>query len=328
VYRDAIAAPAAAWIWNAEPRHHRFPRTAHGRLAQAGSGGVRVEVEASKDDKGENFPVASVLIAPRHRATVLAFYTFARAADDIADSATLTAEEKIRRLDLFEATLLGRSDAAASALPLRAALAKTGLTPRHAQDLLVAFRMDATKRRYASFDELMDYCRYSAAPVGRFVLAAHGEPETTWPANDALCAALQIINHLQDCGKDFREIDRVYVPQDALARHGADVALLGGSVSSPALRATLRDVALRTAPLVDLGATLSPQVRDWRLRLETAIIARLAAKLNGWLLARDPLSQPVHLSKPGALWQAMLGAGGSLLRRAPAARPYASVDRA
>ena len=289
---------------------------------------MSVEVEASKDDKGENFPVASVLIAPRHRATVLAFYTFARAADDIADSPTLPAAEKIRRLDLFEATLLGRSDTAASALPLRAALETTGLTPRHAQDLLVAFRLDATKTRYASFDELMDYCRYSAAPVGRFVLAAHGEPETTWPANDALCAALQIINHLQDCGKDYRAIDRVYVPLDLLARHGAEVGALGATAASPALRATLRDLAQRTAPLVRHGATLSPQVGDWRLRLETAVIARLAAKLNGWLLERDPLKDRVHLSKAGALWQAVLGAGGGLLARAPAPAPRPSADRA
>ena len=288
---------------------------------------MSVEVAATKDDKGENFPVASVLIAPRHRATVLAFYTFARAADDIADSADLPADEKLRRLDLFEATLLGTSDAASPALPLRAALARTGLTPRHAQDLLVAFRMDATKLRYADMDELMHYCRYSAAPVGRFVLATHGEAETTWPANDALCAALQIINHLQDCGKDFRQIDRVYLPQDMLARHGARTEYLGAARATPALRATLRDLAERTAPLVRHGAEMSPMVHDWRLRLETAIIARLAAKLNNRLLARDPLSEPVHLSKPGALWQALLGAGGSLLTPRAAA-PKPSLDRA
>ncbi len=287
---------------------------------------MSVEVAASKDDKGENFPVASILIAHQHRATVLAFYTFARAADDIADSPTLPPDEKIRRLDLFEATLLGQSDAAASALPLRAALAKTGLTPRHAQDLLVAFRMDATKLRYADFGELMHYCRYSAAPVGRFVLAAHGESETTWPANDALCSALQIINHVQDCGKDFRAIDRVYVPRDMLAAHGASTGDLGAAAATPALRACLHDLATRNAALVAEGATLSPQVRDWRLRLETAIIARLAGKLNGWLERRDPLSEPVHLSKTGALWQAVLGAAGSLAT--PQATPRASLDRA
>ena len=290
---------------------------------------VTIEVEASKDDKGENFPVASVLIAPRHREAVLAFYRFARAADDIADSSTLPADEKLRRLDAFEDTLLGRSDAVAAALPLRASLAKTGVAARHAQDLLVAFRLDATKLRYDNFDELAHYCRYSAAPVGRYVLDVHGEAETTWPANDALCAALQIINHLQDCGKDFREIDRVYVPLDMLDRHGADVAMLGAQKASAPLRACLRDLAERNAQLVAYGRQLPPQVRDWRLRLETAIIGRLAARLNGWLLTRDPLSEVVHLSKGAALWQAVLGAGGSLLAGRDASAPArASVHEA
>lgn len=285
-----------------------------------------VEVTASKDDKGENFPVASHLIAPRHRAPVLAYYKFARAADDIADSATLPADEKIRRLDLFEETLLGRCDAVASALPLRAELARTGITPRHALDLLVAFRMDATKLRYANFDELLHYCRYSAAPVGRFVLDVHGESQATWPANDALCSALQIINHLQDCGKDYREINRVYVPEDLLARHGATVEMLGANAASPALLACLREVARRNAALVEAGLTFSPQVRDWRLRLETAIIGRLSRKLNDWLLTRDPLRERVHLSKPEAAWQALLAVGGSLLAHPRGPAPLA--DRA
>ena len=271
-----------------------------------------VEVAASKDEKGENFPVASRLIAARHRATILAFYQFARAADDIADSPTLPAEEKIRRLDAFEQTLLGHADTATAALPLRAALARTGVTARHAQDLLVAFRMDVTKLRYADFDELLHYCRYSAAPVGRFVLDVHGESERTWPANDALCSALQIINHVQDCGKDFRQIDRVYIPTDMIERHGATPSMLGGDKASPALLACLHEVAQRNAALVTQGRSFSPQVRDWRLRLETAIIGRLAAKLNDWLLVRDPLSDAVHLSKSGALWQALLAAAGSL----------------
>ena len=284
-----------------------------------------LDVAASKDGSGENFPVASVLIAPKQRATVMAFYGFARAADDIADSPTLSAEEKIRRLDLFEATLLGRSDAATSALPLRKALAETGLTPRHALDLLVAFRMDATKLRYADFDELLHYCRYSAAPVGRFVLAAHGESEATWPANDDLCTALQIINHVQDCGKDYRTIDRVYLPQDRLSAYEITIEALGADRASPGLRALLREMAERTAPLITHGAAMSPQVRDWRLRLETAIIARLAAKLNGWLMVRDPLSQPVHLSKAGALWQAVLGASGSVIAQR---RPHPTTSQA
>ena len=203
------------------------------------------------------------------------------------------------------------------------------MTPRHAQDLLVAFRLDATKLRYANFGELLHYCRYSAAPGGRFVLDVHGESEGTWPANDALCAALQIINHMQDCGKDFREIDRVYIPTDVLDRHGATVEMLGEAKASPVLRASLRDLAGSNAELVAQGRRFSPQVCDWRLRLETAIIGQLAAKLNGWLLVRDPLSETVHLSKAGAIWQALLGAAGSL--SAPRTRrpaPRVSPDRA
>lgn len=292
------------------PRRANRPRPISVRRSVSHS--LNVEVAATKDETGENFPVASVLIAPRHRSAVLAFYRFARSADDVADSEHLSAEEKVRRLDLFEDTLLGRSDDVAAALPLRDALARTGVTSRHAQDLLVAFRMDATKLRYADFGELMHYCRYSAAPVGRFVLDVHGESQSTWPANDALCSALQIINHIQDCGKDFRRIDRVYLPSDLLRKHGATLAMLGEAKAAPPLRSALRDLAVLNGALVSHGRTFSPQVRDWRLRLETAVIGQLAAKLNTRLMKRDPLSEPVHLSKPGAAWQALLGIGASL----------------
>jgi squalene synthase HpnC len=163
-----------------------------------------VDIQPSKTHRGENFPVASLLIHPRHRETILAFYRFARTADDVADHSSLPEDEKLARLDRLEETLLGQSDAAADALPLRRALAARGRPPRHAQDLLKAFRMDVTKRRYRDWEDLIGYCTYSAMPVGRFVLDVHGESRTTWPASDALCAALQIINHLQDCGADYR----------------------------------------------------------------------------------------------------------------------------
>ncbi len=132
-------------------------------------------ITPSKTHRQENFPVASMLIAPRHRATILAYYRFARGADDVADSSSLAPDAKLARLDLFEATLTGRSEAVEAALPLRAVLAGRMLLARHALDLLRAFRMDAVKHRYANWSELMDYCTYSAAPVGRFVLDVHGE---------------------------------------------------------------------------------------------------------------------------------------------------------
>ncbi|HET6374994.1 MAG TPA: squalene synthase HpnC, partial [Methylocella sp.] len=283
-------------------------------------------VAPTKTHRGENFPVASLLIAPRHRPVILAFYRFARAADDIADSPELSPDTKLEGLALFEETLLGKSDAIADALPLRIAIAERKLSPRHALDLLHAFRMDAVKQRYATWAELMEYCSYSAAPVGRFVLDVHGESQSTWPPSDALCTALQIINHLQDCGKDYRSLDRIYIPQETLAAHGAAPGAFGAPQSTPALRAALHDIARQTAPLVAAGARLPHEVRDIRLRLETAVIARLARRLNTLLLARDPLSEPVHLSKPAALAWAGIGAAqglASLLRQGKAAPPQA-----
>ena len=109
-----------------------------------------------------------------------------------------------------------------------------------------------TKLRYADWDELMDYCRYSAMPVGRFVLDVHGEDRATWPANDALCAALQVINHLQDCAKDYRELDRVYLPHDVLAAHGARVEMLARRQAlAGAARGRSPTLAARTRALLD-----------------------------------------------------------------------------
>src|SRR5213078_2527159 len=190
------------------------------RLERARSGEglamiTAAELRSGKGHRDENFPVASWLIDARHRDIILAFYEFVRVADDIADHATLKPKAKLAQLDRLEANLLGQGDDNAEAVRLRGALAERGLPPRHAQDLLTAFRLDVTKLRYQDWDDLISYCTYSAMPVGRFVLDVHGESRATWPANDALCAALQINNHLQDCGKDFRALNRVYIPLDA-----------------------------------------------------------------------------------------------------------------
>src|SRR6201987_1607613 len=193
------------------------------------------ELRSGKTHRDENFPVASFLIHPRHRRFILAFYNFVRTADDVADHATLPAADKLAYLDLLEAELTGKGDSQKEAVALRTALAERGLPPRHALDLLTAFRMDVTKLRYENWDDVIHYCRYSAMPVGRFVLDVHGEATSTWAANDALCAALQINNHLQDCGKDFRDLNRVYVPLDALREAGASVEQLGLSTAPPGL---------------------------------------------------------------------------------------------
>ncbi len=286
------------------------------------------DVASGKTHRDENFPVASRLIAARHRPAVMAFYDFVRAADDVADHATLTRSEKLGHLDRLEGALLGRRDDEPVARPLRAVLAERGLSPRHALDLLSAFRLDVTKNRTVDWADLIHYCSLSAMPVGRYVLDVHGERETTWAASDAVCAALQIVNHLQDCGKDYRDLDRVYVPDDALRARGLTVEALGAERASPALRALFGDLARRTAGLLDAGGALPRQVADLRLSLETAVIIGLARDLTATLGRRDPLSERVHHSRLAALRVAGASAAraafGRLLR--PAA-PLPSAAR-
>ncbi len=251
---------------------------------------------SGKTARDENFPVASRLIDKRRRPVILAFYRFVRAADDVADNPELSADEKLALLDHLADALCGSANDA-EAEPLRLFLRMHGIAPRHALDLLDAFRRDAVKSRYANMDELMDYCRLSAMPVGRFVLDAHGESRSLWPASDALCAALQIINHLQDCGQDCRRLDRVYLPQTILDEHGAMVEMLSEERAQPQLLRAIADLARRAAALVEQGGELVARIANVRLSLEIAAIHGLARELALRLQHRDPLSQSVHLSK-------------------------------
>jgi squalene synthase HpnC len=255
------------------------------------------DLRSGKTHRNENFPVASWLIQSRHRAPILAFYEFVRTADDIADHATLLPQQKLDLLDGLEAELIGGNGGNAQAAALRTALASHGLSPQHAQDILKAFRLDVTKRRYADWNDLMEYCAYSAMPVGRFVLDVHGENRTIWPASDSICATLQIINHLQDCGEDYHNLDRVYVPLDALEAVGLGVEALGEPQASPALRRCLKGLADRAAMLLDKGKALSGLTEAWRLGLEISVIHALAGRLVDLLATHDPLSENTHLGK-------------------------------
>ncbi|MDB5653684.1 MAG: Squalene/phytoene synthase [Tardiphaga sp.] len=274
------------------------------------------DLRSGKTHKDENFPVASWIIHPRHRALILAFYNFVRTADDIADHAVLDAAAKLSLLDEMEANLLGQGDAQHEAVALREALATRGMPPRHAQDVLTAFRMDVNRRRYGNWDELIHYCSYSAMPVGRFMLDVHGESKATWPASDALCAALQVNNHLQDCGEDFRDLDRVYIPDDTLARFGATHADLAQSKASPALLSCIRELADKTDALLRQSDVLTVQVADIRLGCEISVIDSYAREILKLLKVRDPLSERVHLSKMELVGYGLSGLFGGLWRRA------------
>ena len=252
-------------------------------------------LQSGKGHRDENFPVASVLIAPKYRAPVMAFYNFVRFADDISDHPTAAPDEKLRLLEEMRATLAGEGQTSPEGVRLREACAERGLTIQHGLDLLEAFRRDVTRLRYRDWDELIDYCRYSAMPVGRFVLDVHGESPALWPANDALCAALQVINHLQDCGKDYRELNRVYIPEPLLASIGVEA--LAAPAASPALQSVIRDLAAQNATLLNKSRAFARGIADARLALEVDLIQTLATDLNAKLMCRDPLSQTVHHSK-------------------------------
>jgi len=253
-------------------------------------------LDSGKGHKDENFPVASWLLKREVRAPILTFYAFARSADDIADHASAPEAEKLARLADMRAGLSGKG--APEAMALAEAAKARGLDLVHAHELLDAFTLDVTKRRYQDWDDLMAYCRLSAMPVGRFVLDVHGEDRATWPLSDALCAALQVINHLQDCGKDYREIDRVYIPEPMLAAQGIGVEALGEKQASPQLLGVIRQLARQTQDLLRESAPFARHIRDARLSAEVAVIQRLAEDLTAGLHARDPLADKVHHSKP------------------------------
>jgi farnesyl-diphosphate farnesyltransferase len=257
-----------------------------------------VEAPSGKGRGDENFPVGSWLIRRDLRIHVHAFYRFARNADDIADSPVLAADDKLRRLDRMAAILDGATDSESpAASAMRESLAATGVTPQHCHDVLRAFRQDAVKLRYRDWDELMEYCRYSAAPVGRQLLDLHGESRAAWPASDALCAALQVLNHLQDCAADYRALDRVYLPLADLDASGSAVEALAAPAASPGLRRVLDILLDRTDGLIRTARDLPPGVAARGLRWESAVIVGLAARLAHRLRRGDPLASRVKLTR-------------------------------
>ncbi|NVK18208.1 MAG: squalene/phytoene synthase family protein [Methylocystaceae bacterium] len=225
----------------------------------------------TKTHNTENFPVASLLLAKKVRAQVLAFYHFARKADDIADDPDLSAQEKLNKLDIQTQS------------PFQA-------------DLLQAFRQDCTKSRYQTYQELLDYCTHSANPVGRFLLDVHNE-ETGFEASDALCTALQILNHLQDCQKDFLQLNRIYLPADFLKGPENYEELLKKDKCTPAFRGVLDQLLDETEKLIRTAAALPQMIKNKRLRYQAKLTYLCAVALASKLRKNDPLAMRVELTK-------------------------------
>ena len=274
-----------------------------------------------KTASGENFPVGSFLLPAKTRPHVAAFYALARAADDVADDAALDPGQKTARLDLFERTLAGAlEDGPPEALAHRRSAEATGVPVRHALDLIRAFRQDTVKSRYDSWDDLMGYCALSASPVGRFLLDLHGEDPALRRHSDPLCDALQVLNHLQDLGSDYLELDRVYLPGDWMRAQGAAVSDLGRGSASPQLRGTIDQCLDGCEELMARARALPLRLRSIRLSMETAVVARLADRLIALLRAGDPLAARVAPAKADFLRCGVRGAFAGLLRSRGAGR--------
>ena len=232
----------------------------------------------------------------------MTFYAFARAIDDIADSPHLAAEVKVARLNGF-ASVLCNTDADREgfekAVAMRASLASTDIVPDHCLDLIRAFKQDAVKNRYESWDELMESCNLSAAPVGRYLLDLHGEDPSAYPASDALCNALQVINHVQDCREDFRQLDRVYIPMAWLRAEKQSASSLACTRLTSGLK-NVRSTCLEAVmQLLKTADGLPSRLSNRRLKMEASTILAIAWALVSELRDRDFLAEHVTLSR----WQ-------------------------
>ncbi len=262
----------------------------------------------------ENFPVASRLLPPSLRDPVAAIYAFARSADDIADEGRLSDAQRLQQLDAMAAALQAIGSGQPATTPLYFALADSvaryhlPLQPFH--DLLDAFRQDVTKKRYASFGEVMNYCRRSANPVGRLLLHLGGESsERNLALSDAVCSALQLINFLQDIAQDYREHNRIYLPADDMARCGVTEAEIAQQLSTPALRSLVQLQIQRAAQLLRAGSPLAARLKG-----------RFALELRAIILGGSRILEKLHkqedmFSRPRLTRRDRLGIAWTILRQ-------------
>jgi len=223
----------------------------------------------------ENFPVASILMPKRLRKPVAAIYHFAREADDIADEGDLPDNERIRQLDEFRAELRRIAFHETPQTPLFQHLAAEigqhtlPMPPFH--DLLDAFAQDVVKKRYENFDELLDYCRRSANPVGNLLLHLYGEATPVNIAySDAICTSLQLINFWQDVAKDYA-IGRIYLPLDELAQFGVSETQIAQGNTNEAWRTLMKFQTDRARAMMLSGKPLG-SILTGRIGLEMRMI--------------------------------------------------------
>ena len=247
--------------------------------------------------KAENFPVGSLLIDKKYRKYIHAFYNFARAADDVADNPSLSGDEKKIILRTFSNALKGQRKTPNTAYYLRELMMEYKPEAlRHCHDLLRAFAQDAGEEKIRTSSDLMNYCRYSASSVGRFVLDVHGEEEILYPYSDALCSALQILNHVQDIAEDYTESGRVYIPEKWLEKAGIGKEALGHHSLTDDLKKVVLRLLKDVDQMIEFASPLCHQIENRRLSYEIAVIWQLAYDLCAKLKTHDMLQQKISLT--------------------------------
>jgi squalene synthase HpnC len=236
----------------------------------------------------ENFPVASILMPARLRPAVVAIYRFARAADDLADEGDAAPDARVTALDGFDAELnriaRGETPDAPPFPALAAAIREHDLPLAPFHDLVSAFRQDVTVTRYANFDAVLDYCRRSANPVGRLLLALYdAQSSSNLEASDAICTGLQLTNFWQDIAVDWQK-NRVYLPQDDLRRFGVSETQIADGRADDAWRALVEFEVARARRMLEAGRPLT-RALPWRLGLE------LSAIISGGLRILDRIDR-------------------------------------
>ncbi len=246
----------------------------------------------------ENFPVASRLLPERMRLPVAVVYAFARTADDMADEGDLSPKERLAALDEYAAKLDATQQGEILSDPVFIALAdvlkRYTLPVQLFHDLLIAFRLDVTKKRYDDFQDVLDYCRYSANPVGRLLLYLHDSvSEENLQMSDHICTALQLINFWQDIRQDYEENNRIYLPQDELARFGVSEDQIREGRTDDNMRELMGLQIKRSREIMFVGTPLGHRVGG-RFGLELRLI------IQGGLRVLERLEQSQHdlLARP------------------------------
>lgn len=251
----------------------------------------------------ENFPVASLLLPKRLRKPISVIYAFARTADDFADEGNEPQDIRLRQLEDYS-TALNQIHATHYQgndpifIALQDVIQQHHLPISLLEDLLTAFKQDVVKSRYANFDEVLDYCRFSANPVGRLLLYLDGKPsDAQLKQSDAICSALQLINFYQDIVQDYAEQDRIYIPLDELAiadLQEPDLIQAETEKIAPLIRSLYQRTTEMMRAGFGLGMTLSGRL-GWEVRAMTLggiqTLALLRQQSDQTLLTRPRLSK-------------------------------------